>query len=495
MVNEARTDGRTKIYRLGSVWATYLRSRSTFKSPLAIFNTQTPPKDTTLTSTQAFITEPSSTPSASLTNQTTPGDLAQLKKAVSQNPHVANSIYSSPPITSHIPSPAHITPVDLQEWNVPATFISHSHKLFDQNDHLQKGYLDAETEVLPLYRKARLTDGQLSRIWHTLGVRKFTRFTKDNFTGGLFLVYRALAGLEIPEDLPESFATAFSAQTQSADPFDHEVSSSSSGPVKEDEVGSLYAQIRTLQDALTTASHENEDLRSSVQTLNQLSRHHTVSLNRMSFNVDSGLAEIARLESELLDKNSVLTRLPASLRLTEDLSRENAVLRLQIEELTSRLEISHGDVAAQELIAEELTRETERLKQQLDDLRETSTHVPSVAGDQELQNLINEDLSRENRQLRNQASELQETLSQLQIPNDELDSLKGITRVLTRENKRLQRRVREMESLSTAQEGMRQQVEQLNRDNERLRRDLAQVRRPHQSTTDVPPPAYEDIGH
>ncbi|KAJ3906039.1 hypothetical protein F5879DRAFT_684535 [Lentinula edodes] len=327
------------------------------------------------------------------------------------------------------------------------------------------------------------------------GVRKFTRFTKDNFTGGLFLVYRALAGLEIPEDLPESFATAFSARNQSIDPFDHEVSSSSSAPVEEDEVGSLYAQIRTLQDALTTVSQENEDLRCSVQTLNQLSRHHTVSLNRMSRNVDNGLVEIARLQSELLDKNSVLTRLPASLRLTEDLSRENTVLRLQIEELTSRLEISHGDVAAQELIAEELTRETERLKQQLDNLREASTHVPSVAGDEELQNLINEDLSRENRQLRNQASELQETLSQLQIPNDELDSLKGITRMLTRENKRLQRRVREMESLSTAQEGMRQQVEQLNRDNERLRRELAQVRRPRQNTTDVPPPAYEDIGH
>lgn len=62
---------------------------------------------------------------------------------------------------------------------------------------------------------------------HTLGVRKFTRFTKDNFTGGLFLVYRALAGLEIPEDLPESFATAFSAQTQSAGELLFVVSSSS----------------------------------------------------------------------------------------------------------------------------------------------------------------------------------------------------------------------------------------------------------------------------
>ncbi|KAJ3743384.1 hypothetical protein DFH05DRAFT_1203825 [Lentinula detonsa] len=269
------------------------------------------------------------------------------------------------------------------------------------------------------------------------------------------------------------------------------LSSSASGQDEQDEVGGLYAQIRNLQDTLMTVGQENEDLRSSVQTLMRLSWQHNVSQNHMSRNADSSLVEIARLQAELQEKDKDLTRLRASSRNTEELSRENTIFRLQIEELTSRLEVSHGDVAAQKLVAEELTRESERLKQQLDEFREASTHVPSVTGDQELQNLINEDLSRENRRLRNQARELQESLSQLRAPNDELESLKETTRELTRENRRLQRRVREMESSPAAQDGMRRQVEHLSRDNERLRRDLEQARRPaHQ---DLPPPPYEDI--
>ncbi|KAJ4472158.1 hypothetical protein J3R30DRAFT_1043097 [Lentinula aciculospora] len=325
------------------------------------------------------------------------------------------------------------------------------------------------------------------------GIEQSGRLSKDNFVGALYLVYRVLARLEIPENLPESFATAFCTQSPPTDPFDHDLTSS---PDEEDEVGGLYAQIRALQDALASLDQENEDLRSSVQTLTRLTRQQTLSQNRMSRNVDSSLAEISQLKSELQDKDNALTRLSASLGIADELSRENTIFRLQIEELTSHLEISNGDTAAQKVVSEELTRECEWLKQQLDDLREASTNVPSVTDDQELQNFINEDLSLENNRLRNQARELQEALSQLRAPNDELIYVKETTRALTRENGRLQRRIQEMEGASTAQDGMRRQVEQLSRDNERLRRGLEQTRRrpARQNTTDLPPPAYEDIG-
>ncbi|KAJ3790689.1 hypothetical protein GGU10DRAFT_340004 [Lentinula aff. detonsa] len=452
---------------------------------------QIPPKDSTSDSAPAIPPKTLSTPSKFPSNFATSGKPTHSKKVPPNSTAVTDSSETSPSIIPFISSRARVTRADLQKWDVPASFTSHCHELFEKNDHSQKGYLDAKTEALPLFRKAKLTDDQLSRIWHVLGVEHSGQFSKDSFVGGLYLVYRLLAGLEIPVNLPESFVTMFSTPSEFTDPFDHTVSSSASGQDEQDEVGGLYAQIRNLQDTLMTVGQENEDLRSSVQTLMRLSWQHNVSQNHMSRNADSSLVEIARLQAELQEKDKDLTRLRASSRITEELSRENTIFRLQIEELTSRLEVSHGDVAAQKLVAEELTRESERLKQQLDEFRETSTHVPSVTGDQELQNLINEDLSRENRRLRNQARGLQESLSQLRAPNDELESLKKTTRELTRENRRLQRRVREMESSPAAQDGVRRQVEHLSRDNERLRRDLEQARRSaHQ---DLPPPSYEDI--
>ncbi|KAF9076542.1 hypothetical protein BDP27DRAFT_1313514 [Rhodocollybia butyracea] len=268
----------------------------------------------------------------------------------------------------------------------------------------------------------------------------------------------------------------------------------------EDEVGGLYTQIQALQEALTTVGRENEDLRSSVQTLTRISRSQSVHHNRLSRNVDTSLSEITRLQVEVDDKANIIATLRSAAELSDtlshDLSRENAVFRLQIEELTSLLEISNGDAAAQKLVAEELQRETERLRHQLEELRETSTRVPTGGGDEELQNLINEDLSRENRQLRSKTRELQEFIAQRQAPTYELNSLKESTRELTHENKRLQRRVRELESESASRDEARNRAEELDRENARLRRELEQTRRRpvRQNTTDVPPPAYEEIG-
>ncbi|KAE9405921.1 hypothetical protein BT96DRAFT_852147 [Gymnopus androsaceus JB14] len=333
------------------------------------------------------------------------------------------------------------------------------------------------------------------------GVSRSGRLSKDGFVAALFLIYRAHAGLEIPETLPEFFATAFS--IPQSDPFSNsDQGASLSSPDEEDEVGGLYAQIRALQDALVTLSRENEDLQSSVQTWTRLSRQQSMSHNRMSRSVDTNLAEITRLQAELQEKDNTISRLRASERVIEDLSRENTMFRLQVEELTSRLQVSDGEAMAQKLLADELSRESERLKQQLDGFRESSTHVPTVTGDDELQTLINEDLSRENHRLRNQMRELNNSLSELQAPNDEMVALKESTRALTRENKRLQRRLREMESSNAAasssgsQDEQRRRVGELSRENERLRRDLEQARRrpARQDTTDAPPPAYEEVG-
>ncbi|KAJ3824803.1 hypothetical protein F5880DRAFT_1557241 [Lentinula raphanica] len=424
-------------------------------SPLATLTglePQIPPKDSASTSAPALPPKASVSPAtpAISPDSATLRNLAHTNKVPPNSPAVPGpSTSTSLPNTPFVSSSARVTRADLDTWNVPSPFIFHCYKTFEQNDRSQSGFLDAETEALPLFRKARLSDAQLSSIWHLLGVDRSGHFSRDNFVGGLFLVYRALAGLDMPETVPESFASLFSTPSVLNDPFNQTTSSSLSSPDEADELGGLYAQIRTLQDTLITVGQENEDLRSSVQTLTRLSRQQTISQNRMSRNVDSNLVELARLRAELQEKDDEISRLRDSSNIVEELSRENTVFRLQIEELTSHLELYQGDVAAQKLVAEEAIRESERLREQLHELREASTQVPSVTGDDELQNMINEDLSRENRELRNQARELRESLSQLRTPSDEQESLKETARALTRENRRLQRRVQEMESASS----------------------------------------------
>ncbi|KAF5393944.1 hypothetical protein D9757_000311 [Collybiopsis confluens] len=419
-------------------------------------------------------------------------DLAQFKTPP-QSP-TSNSSISSPPAIPSI-SRASVTRADTEAWNISPLFVSQAHKLFDAADKSQQGSIHMN-EVLPLFQKASLPADHLATIWSLLGVKQSGQVTKDNFVGAIFLVYRCLTGLELPESLPESFVTAFVTPPPppAGDPFSNLPSSSSAD--EEDEIGGLYAQIQALQDALLTLGQENDDLRSSVQTLHRISRQQTHSHNRMSRNVDVGLTEIAQLQVELQEKDSALTRLRASLQVTEDLSRENTLFRLEIEDLRTQLEISRGEAAAQTLVAEELARESDRLKRQVDEFRETSTQVPSST-DQEVQNLINEDLSRENSRLRSQARELQGAITQLQMPVEEMESLKETTRRLTQANKHLHRRLREMESSASSQDELRRRVEDLNRENERLQRDLHQQRRRstsnRQNSTDLPPPAYTDI--
>jgi chromosome segregation ATPase len=363
----------------------------------------------------------------------------------------------------------------------------------------RRSYLTSNYREYGMFFNFVILFSDLKQPRDLIGAEHSGRCTKDNFVGVMFLVYRSIAGLEIPDLLPESFSNAYSSRPETTDPFsnpDHEVASSSPNPDQEDEVEELHRQIHALKEALLMVDRENEDLRSSVQTMHRISRQQTMSHNRMSRNVDTSSIQIARLQADLQDKDNTLARLRASVRVNEDLSRENTIFRLQIEELTSRLEVSHGDAAAQKLVAEELLRETGRLGQQLDELRETSSHVPTVTGDEELQNLINEDLSRENRRLRSKVRELQESFVQLRQPGEELDTLKESARALTRDNQRLHRRVRELEGASAAQDELRRRIEELNTENERMRRDLEQTRsRPprRQNTTDAPPPAYEAI--
>ncbi|KAJ7179447.1 hypothetical protein C8R46DRAFT_640924 [Mycena filopes] len=158
--------------------------------------------------------------------------------------------------------------------------------------------------------------------------------------------------------------------------------------------------------AVTQLTRQLEEMR---QSITQLRQSHAVAL------------------TDLTQENVLLRVLVEELQATNDdpashkavnqvLVKENEGLRKsmqQMKEELQQLQTSSSDVETQRIQYEDLVRENERLHNQVQEMRESTTQLPWSGGDSELQTLINEDLARENAKLRVEAREMQETVDQL----------------------------------------------------------------------------------
>ncbi|KAJ6456381.1 MBOAT, membrane-bound O-acyltransferase family-domain-containing protein [Mycena sanguinolenta] len=179
----------------------------------------------------------------------------------------------------------------------------------------------------------------------------------------------------------------------------------------------------------------------------------------------------------------------------EVLVKENEALRTLVEELkrTVRdLQSASSDVEMQRIQYEDLVRENERLSECVWEMRESTTQLQWSGGDSELQTLINEDLARENARLRTEAREMQDNVAQLATSGHE--EQRRFNAELAEEN---ERRLGMIQALQTNLEAQRTEVEQLAREVDRLKTQLraasARAAPVRGDTTDLPPPAYNEL--
>ncbi|KAK7060205.1 hypothetical protein VNI00_000970 [Paramarasmius palmivorus] len=253
----------------------------------------------------------------------------------------------------------------------------------------------------------------------------------------------------------------------------------------------LHAELRRIKDSLSTMRQENEHLHTALEAAQEFQAQ----LEEEREESAQASARINYLRKEIHKRDEKMLQLEASCKDNERLGMENATLQARVHELSTKLQNSTAELEVQKLVHHELREESESLRRQAEEMRE-SMHVPSSGGDEELQMLINEDLARENTRLRRQVQELTESVAQLQSASVELDAQKQIERSLTRENRRLQRRIRDMESGNVeTQTQLRRRVEELTTENQRLRQQASHQTAPRvqEESSDVPPPAYEEI--
>uniref|UniRef100_A0A0W0FKY8 Uncharacterized protein n=1 Tax=Moniliophthora roreri TaxID=221103 RepID=A0A0W0FKY8_MONRR len=270
----------------------------------------------------------------------------------------------------------------------------------------------------------------------------------------------------------------------------HLSSSSSSEPSESENTEALHAEIRRIKNELFAMRRENVRLQSALEAIQDIQTNLEEERKRSA----CASAKIEHLRSEIEDRDHTIVQLEASCRAKEQVELENASLQTRVQELADKLHTCTAELEVQKMIHRELAEESDSLRRQTEELRE-SMHIPSSGGDEELQMLINEDLARANTRLRRQVQELTESVAQLQTASVELDAQKQIERSLARENRRLQRRIRDLEGGSVeTQTQLRRRVEELTGENQRLRQEADQrsARRVEESS-DMPPPAYEEI--
>ncbi|KAK0490687.1 hypothetical protein IW261DRAFT_1433484 [Armillaria novae-zelandiae] len=398
--------------------------------------------------------------------------------------------------------------VNLEGWHLPDIVKEHSDFYFDELDQQRKEYIEGD-QAVPFLLLSKLPPADLAHIWNLIDAASKGQLTRGDFALVMFLVYKQLAGIDIPRTLPSS-----SRISPLVTPRDNPIPTPTTSDVKRSpllspkdkpvsplrnfsyDIESLQQQLTSLKQlqlsersALRSEIHElqlfKDDLLAENSELRLSQRNMDESLKRtVSHYTDriyASNAENMNLKKEIEIMEGMMLQLKASHQSAlEDLTHTNQLLHTEVDRLSNQVETANSEQAVQKMVNEELSDELDWLRDRIRELRESTTLLPQTDGDEELQAMINEDLAKENTTLRGQVQELGEALRQLQTANADSVSREQLDEV-SRLNRRLTRRVRQSES----------QDEQLRRELERLRVDNHRL-----STTRVTeeaPPAYDDI--
>ncbi|KAF9268220.1 hypothetical protein L218DRAFT_954586 [Marasmius fiardii PR-910] len=419
---------------------------------------------------------------------------------------------------------------ELANWILSPSFLEYAECKFENIK--AAGEIVHGDVVVPFFIRSTLPESVLSTLWDLADPMATGYLSRQGFSIALFLVYRALFGLDIPQVLPPSLSR-----------FRVSVSETEPNPEKEDEpppvptkdsighvseegidsdipvpktptlppkpeeyrsgapvhdISTLQAECQRMKRTLAVLERENESLRSSLEEARDLQKE----LDQAHAQIATESGRAVNLLSKLQDRDKYLSQLQKTARVGEQLKQENISLQLQVEDLSGKLRNSLAEIEVQRIVQDELRAEGKRFQRQAHELRH-SIHIPCAGGDEDLQMLINEDISCENSRLRVQVQELSDSVSQLQAASEERDAQAQTERAMARENQRLKRRLRQLESDSTTtRTELRRRVEELSEESRQLRQELEtersrnqarHTRRRRRSTDDVLPPAYEEI--
>ncbi|KAJ7367966.1 hypothetical protein DFH08DRAFT_829924 [Mycena albidolilacea] len=245
-------------------------------------------------------------------------------------------------------------------------------------------------------------------------------------------------------------------------------------------------------DAVAQLTHQVQEMQRLITQLRRSHTEKTTTIANLAQENVSLRVVVDELQAQAASHDSESQKV-----VQEVLVKENEVLRASVQELketVQHLQAVSSEVEMQRLQYDDLLRENERLHGKLEEMRESTTQLPWSGGDSELQTLINEDLARENARLRTEAREMQENVAQLQEATSGYEEQRRRNVELTRESERLQATIRTTQTNFDAQ---RREVEQLSREVDRLKTQLRRNARappPRRDTTDMPPPAYDELG-
>ncbi|KAG7096682.1 hypothetical protein E1B28_004096 [Marasmius oreades] len=426
-----------------------------------------------------------------------------------------------------------IPQTELANWTLSPSFLDYAERKFEEMKAVGDDAVYGDVAV-PFFLHSTLPERELSALWDLADPMQTGHLSRKGFSIALFLVYRALFGLDIPQVLPPSLSRL---RQDVDDPTDLRMSEKEDQPppvptkvgivdasergecadipvpktptvppkpeeykpeASIDDVSALQAECQRMKRTLTILGRENETLRSSLQEEQRLQTE--LDQARVQIIEESGRVE--KFRSKLQDRDKLLSQFRKSAKVAEQVKQENISLHLQVEDLSEKLRNSLAETEVQKIVQEELRAEVNRQQRQVHELRD-SVHLPSAGGNEELQMLINEDISRENSRLRIQVQELSESVSQLQVVSEERDTQRQTERTLGRENQRLRRRLRQLEADSIAiQTQLRRRAEELSEESRQLRQALQPARfrnqtgqtgRRHMNSDDALPPAYEEI--
>ncbi|KIY72999.1 hypothetical protein CYLTODRAFT_417509 [Cylindrobasidium torrendii FP15055 ss-10] len=415
--------------------------------------------------------------------------------------------------------------VDLDSWTIPEVVKQHSDSYFTALDKDASNMLHGD-EVVPFLVDSGLPPEELARIWDLCDTGYKGYLVPDEFARSVFLVYKELAGYQVPMVLPPIHSSVQCGLLPEPQPRSRRQTlsdvekpllnkrwselpplpqtpspASAPSPDVSDELDELklklehMSQLRmkeksTLNDHIAELQQSQQELLTENSELRIGMRNASHSMRRsMTVHTDKSnslAAENARLKQQLREADTARENLrEMHTRAMVEVTQENQLLHAKAESLASAMTSTAEERDVQRLVIEEMTAEIDRLRMQVADLRDTATLLPSAGDDEDLQRQINEDIARENRKLRSQVGELAESLRSLQASYATMVSRDDFER----ERQEGRQRVAQAEGQRA---DLQRRMDAAIQDNHRLRasRTATEVRG---TERDLPPPAYEAV--